>query len=65
MTTCTACGKEIRGLEVFGSVREPVCWDCLWEYGDLEWPGDPDEEYGREVMETRYPVQEDGLWAHV
>jgi len=35
MTTCTACGKEISGLAVFGTVREPLCWGDFAEYGHV------------------------------
>lgn len=29
---CTACGKPIAGLQIYGAVDRPLCWTC---YGAL------------------------------
>ena len=25
---CSLCGKRIEGIEIYGDVAQPMCWDC-------------------------------------
>ena len=69
MTTCTACGKEISGLDVFGTVQEPLCWEHFAEYGHVYsfirsegYEPEAFDDDGQIVIGGRKQEQENGLW---
>ena len=34
MANCTVCYKPLKPHETYGSLREPLCWACWYEYGE-------------------------------